>query len=61
MVKQVAKAVKASATFEEMRTRLVLLAAEAPTPEAEELFERAILLAVGQGTSSGTTEIDVGP
>lgn len=61
MVKEVVKAVKASTSYEDLRTRLVLLAAEAPTLEAEDLFERAILLSLGQGTFSATLEIDGAP
>lgn len=41
--------------------RLIDLASEAPSKASEDLFERAILLAVGQGTYSASLEIDAGP
>lgn len=55
------KAAKLSQGFEDFRRRLVDLASEAPTKTSEDLFERAILLAVGQGTYSASLEIDAGP
>ena len=58
IVASIVKATKAASSYEDLRTRLIILAAEAPDPEAEGLFERAILLALGQGTYSASVEID---
>lgn len=59
-VDDIVKAARASTGYEDFRQRLIVLASEAPTKEAEDLFERAILLAVGQGTYSASLEIDAG-
>lgn len=58
IVASIVKATKAASSFDDLRQRLIILAAEAPDPEAEGLFERAILLALGQGTYSASVEID---
>ena len=55
------KAAKQASGFEDFRMRLIDLASEAPSKASEDLFERAILLAVGQGTYSASLEIDAGP
>lgn len=58
LLKQIQAAVDASSSYDELRVRLIELAGSNPSPEAEDLFERAILLGLGQGTYSATVEAD---
>lgn len=58
IVASIRKAAAASSGYDDFRQRLIVLAAEAPDAEAEGLFERAILLGLGQGTYSASLEID---
>lgn len=61
VILSVKRAAKEAAGFEDFRRRLIDLAHDAPSKASEEMFERAILLAVGQGTYSASLEIDAGP
>ena len=61
VILSIKRAAKESSGFEDFRMRLIDLASEAPSKASEEMFERAILLAVGQGTYSASLEIDAGP
>lgn len=60
VILSIKRAAKESSGFEDFRMRLIDLASEAPSKASEEMFERAILLAVGQGTYSASLEIDAG-
>lgn len=61
VILSIKRAAKDAVGFEDFRRRLIDLAHEAPSKASEEMFERAILLAVGQGTYSASLEIDAGP
>lgn len=58
IVASVIKASKQATSYDDLRQRLIILAAEAPDAESEGLVEKAILLALGQGTYSASLEID---
>ena len=60
-LQEVIQAAQRSTSFDDLRMKLIVLAAEAPTPEAVDIFERAILLAVGRGTYSASLEVDADP
>ena len=60
IILSIKRAAKDASGFEDFRMRLIDLASEAPSKASEEMFERAILLAVGQGTYSASLEIDAG-
>ncbi len=60
-LQEVASAAQLSTSFDDFRMKLIVLASEAPTPEAVDVFERAILLAVGRGTYSASLEVDADP
>lgn len=60
-IREVIQAAQRSTSFDDLRMKLIVLASEAPTPEAVDIFERAILLAVGRGTYSASLEVDADP
>lgn len=61
VILSIKRAAKEASGYEDFRLRLIDLASEAPTAASVDMFERAILLAVGQGTYSASLEIDAGP
>lgn len=61
VILSIKRAAKEASGYEDFRLRLIDLASEAPSPASVDMFERAILLAVGQGTYSASLEIDAGP
>ena len=61
VILSIKRAAKEASGYEDFRLRLIDMASEAPTAASVDMFERAILLAVGQGTYSASLEIDAGP